>query len=65
MGLGTVYYGCMFSGKTRKLIAEKEGYEYWGAKVGLFKPMVDNRMPNAVACHNGTTVPAIAIEHPK
>src|SRR3989344_1319733 len=57
-----VISGCMFSGKTSRLLWYLKRADIAGKKVVLFKPQIDNRYSaNEVVTHDNHRVPSIVI----
>jgi len=60
-----VISGCMFSGKTSRLIWHLKRAQIAGRKVMLFKPKIDNRYSvNEVVTHDNDRLPSIVIDSP-
>lgn len=58
----TVIAGCMFAGKTRRLIGELRAAAAQGRTVAAFKHALDARYaPMALATHDGLEYPAVAV----
>lgn len=59
----TVIYGCMFSGKTTKMIEEISQRNLKPHQLIVLKPSTDNRhTPTSIVSHNGQTFPCIPYE---
>lgn len=59
----TVIYGCMFAGKTTKLIEDVNALLAKGIKVAVFHPVIDTRYKlNAIAAHNGESHESQALD---
>lgn len=58
-----VYTGCMFSGKSSKLLSTLEKYKYQHKKIAVFKPKIDTRYgDNEVVTHGGWKAPAVCVK---
>lgn len=60
-----VFSGCMFCGKTSRLMLELERATYAGYSYQAFKPVVDNRYSGTgvIENHNGQTIDCVAVSH--
>ncbi len=58
-----VFTGCMFAGKTSRMLSALERFKYQHKRVTVFKPQLDVRYsPEDVVSHNGWKVPATTIK---
>lgn len=58
-----MYVGCMFSGKTSRLIAAIDRYKYQKKKIVVFKPKMDDRYSHSdVKTHSGSGLPAVSVD---
>lgn len=54
-----IYAGCMFSGKTSKMLLHLEKYKHQHKMIAVFKPTIDDRYNvNNIVSHGGLTIPA-------
>ena len=57
-----IYTGPMFGGKTTRLLADLERYQYQNKKTILFKPSIDQRYStSSVTTHKGQKVESLSI----
>lgn len=63
-GTLSVVTGCMFAGKSEKLIRMLKHAKYEKKKVIAFKPSIDNRYSESdIASHEGKVFPSIPVSH--
>lgn len=59
----TVFVGCMFSGKTSRMLSELDRYKYQKKKFVVFKPRIDDRYGvTEVTTHSGWKTSAICVK---
>ncbi len=59
----TVFYGCMFAGKTTALINFISQSAYKPAEILVLKPSIDNRVSkDKITTHSGISLPCIAVD---
>jgi thymidine kinase len=58
-----VFVGCMFSGKTSKMLLELERLKFQRRRIIVFKPLIDDRYStNNIVSHGGLSLPAINVK---
>ena len=62
----TLIYGCMFSGKTTKLIELYQNCGYEQDEIIVVKPFIDDRfVKDKINSHSGLDMPGMRIKHPE
>jgi thymidine kinase len=62
----TIIYGCMFAGKSTRLIEAYQEYQYDPSQKIVVKPLLDNRYnARGVSTHSGMSIPAQRVMKPE